>query len=81
MYKYRLIEQEEDKVKKFHEERIMAFDTLVSRLEDIKKTLRQSKIETIKYYRDNPKSYAVVIGTDLIGDYINDIETLLKPEE
>lgn len=81
MYKYRLIEQEEDKVKKFHEERIMAFDTLEFRLEDIKKALRQAKIETIKYYRDNPKSYAVVIGTDLISDYINDIETLLKPEE
>ena len=80
MYKYRLIEQE-DKVKKFHEKRIMAFDTLESRLEDIKKLLRQAKIETIKYYRENPKSYAVDKPTDLIGDYINDIEILLKSEE
>ena len=56
MYKYRLIEQE-DKVKKFHEERIMAFDILEARLEDIKKLLRQAKIETIKYYRENPNSY------------------------
>lgn len=80
MYKYRLIEQEE-KVKKFHEERIMAFDTLESRLEDIKKALRQAKIETIKHYRENPKSYAVVKGTDLISDYINDIETLLNTKE
>jgi len=81
MYKYRLIEQEEDKVKKFHDERIMAFDTLESRLEDIKKALRQAKIETIKYYRENPKSYSVVKGTDLISDYINDIETLLNTKE
>lgn len=81
MYKYRLIEQEEDKVKKFHEERIMAFDALESRLEDIKKILRQAKIETIKYYRENPKSYAVVKPTDLVGDFIKDIETLLKSEE
>ena len=81
MYKYRLIEQEEDKAGKFHEERIMAFDALESRLEDIKKALRQAKIETIKYYRENPKSYAVVKPTDLIGDFIKDIETLLKPEE
>ena len=81
MYKYRLKEQEEDQVKKFHDERIVAFDTLESRLENIKKGLRQAKIETIKYYRENPKSYAVVIGTDLISALIDDIETLLKPEE
>lgn len=81
MYKYKLIEQEEDKVKKFHEKRIMAFDTLESRLENIKKGLRQAKIETIKYYRENPKSYAVVKGTDLIGALIDDIETLLNPGE
>ena len=81
MYKYKLIEQEEDKVKKFHDERIMAFDALESRLENIKKGLRQAKIETIKYYRENPKSYGVVTGTDLIGSLIDDIEILLKPEE
>jgi hypothetical protein len=80
MYKYKLSEQE-DKVKKFHDKRIMAFDTLESRLEDVKKSLRQAKIETIKYYRENPKSYAVVKPTDLIGDFIKDIETLLNPEE
>ena len=77
MYKYKVVEQEE-KVSKFHDERIMAFDSLEARLEDIKKVLRQSKIETIKYYRENPNSYAVVTGTDLINDYINDIETLLN---
>ena len=78
MYKYRLIEQEEDQVKKFHEKRIMAFDTIESRLENIKKDIRQAKIETIKYYRENPKSYAVVKGTDLIEDYFKDIESLLE---
>ena len=80
MYNYKLTEQE-DKVKKFHEKRIMAFDALEARLENIKKLLRQGKIETIKYYRENPKSYAVDKPTDLIGDYINDIEILLKGEE
>jgi len=80
MYKYKLKEQE-DKVKKFHEERIVTFDNLESRLDNIKKILRQAKIETIKYYRENPQSYAVVKPTDLIGDYIKDIETLLKSEE
>jgi hypothetical protein len=81
MYKYRLKEQEDEKVKKFHEERIIAFDSLESQLEDLKKLLRQGKIETIKYYRENPDSYAVVKGTDLINDYIKDIKILLKGEE
>jgi hypothetical protein len=81
MYKYRLKEQEDEKAKKFHEERIIAFDSLESQLEDLKKLLRQGKIETIKYYRENPDSYAVVKGTDLINDYIKDIKILLKGEE
>ena len=79
MYNYKLTEQE-DKVQKFHEERIMVFDTLEARLENIKKLLRQGKIETIKVYREQPNTFAVVKPTDLIGDYINDIEILLKGE-
>ena len=59
----------------------MAFDALESRLENVKKGLRQSKIETIKYYRENPKSYGVVIGTDLVGSLLDDIEILLNPKE
>ena len=55
----------------------MVFDDLELRLDNIKKLIRQSKIETIKYYRENPTSFAVFKPTDLIGDYIKDIETLL----
>ena len=54
MYKYRLVEQEE-KVSKFHQERVDAFDKIEARLDNIKKSLRQAKIETIKYYRENFK--------------------------
>ena len=74
----RNIKENEDKASKFHEERIEAFDKLEARFEDIKKSIKLAKIETIKYYRDNPKSYAVVIGTDMINDYFKDIETLLQ---
>jgi len=77
MYKGNIKEQE-DKVSKFHEERIVAFDKLESRLIELKKLIKLGKIETIKYYRENPKSYAVVIGTDMLNDYFNDIETLLQ---
>ena len=78
MYKYTLVKEEESKVEKFQEKRINAFDEIEKRLEAIKKPLRLAKINTIKYYRDNPNSFSVVTGTDLINDYISDIETLLK---
>ena len=74
----RNIKENKDKVSKFHAERIEAFDKLESRFEDIKKLIKLGKIETIKYYRDNPNSFSVVIGTDMINDYFNDIETLLQ---
>ena len=77
MYKYKIKEQGDETLKKFHDERIMAFDSLEARLENIQKLLRQGKIETIAYYRENPTSYAVVKGTDLINVYINEIEILL----
>ena len=77
MYEYRLDEQE-DSLEQFQQKRIDAFDEIEDKLEDVKKLLRQAKIATIKYYRrDEPKSYSVVYGTDLIKDYIKDIETLL----
>ena len=74
----RNINEQEDKATKFHEERIAAFDKLETRFDDIKKSIKLAKIETIKYYRENPDSYAVLIGTDMLNDYFNDIETLLQ---
>ena len=75
--KYRLVKEQENKVEQFQKKRIDAFDELESKLENVKKLLRQGKISTIKYYRENPGSFGVFIGTDLIGDYFKDIETLL----
>lgn len=73
------IKEEEDKLEKFQQGRIDAFDEIENNLDDLKKIIRQAKIETVKYYRqDEPKSYSVVYGTDLIKDYIKDIETLLE---
>ena len=72
------IREETSKEDLFQEERIRAFEEIENRLDAIKKLLRQAKIETIKYYSENPSSYAVVKPTDLINDYIKDIETLLE---
>ena len=74
-----LIKEEEDKLEKFQQGRIDAFDEIENELKSLIKPLRQAKIETIKYYReDEPKSYSVKYGTDLIKDYIKDIKTLLE---
>jgi len=76
--KYKLVKEQEDKVKKFQKERIEAFNKIENQLGQLKKLLRQGKIDTIKYYRDNPDSFGVVVGTDLIIDYFKDIYTLLE---
>lgn len=77
--KYRLVKEDDDKLEKFQQGRIDAFDEIENKLDDLKKKLRQAKIQTVKYYRqDEPKSYSVVYGTDLIKDYLKDIETLLE---
>ncbi len=75
--KYKLVKEQENKAEQFQKQRIEAFNQLETKLENIKKLLRQGKINTIKYYRENPGSFDVFIGTDLIGDYFKDIETLL----
>ncbi len=77
MYKYKIVEQE-DKASEYQKKRIDAFDTIEDRLDNIKKQLRQGKIETIKVYREQPDTFAVVKPTDLINDFLSDIETLLK---
>lgn len=88
MYKYRLKEQDEEPIDKaeqakpelWQNERIAAFDQLEGRLKDIQRLLRQGKLETQRFYRENPKSFEVVRGTDLIEDYFKDIETLLQQD-
>jgi outer membrane PBP1 activator LpoA protein len=79
MYRYKLNEDVTEK-DRWQQSRIDAFDDLEARLDNVKKLLRQGKLRTNKYYRENPDSYGVLIGTDLISEYINDIETLLKGE-
>jgi hypothetical protein len=77
MYNYKLIEQD-NKAIKFQEERINVFEGLEDRIDNIKKLLRQAKIETIKTYREQPDTFAIVKPTDLIGEFLKDIETLLE---
>jgi len=77
MYKYSIVEQD-DKASQYQQERIDAFDKIETRLDSIKKLLRQAKIETVKTYREQPNTFAVVKPTDMINDFLKDIETLLE---
>jgi len=81
MYKYRINENDQAKAEKFQKSRIDAFSDIEKQLVDVVKTIRQAKIETIAYYRDNPDKFAIVYGTDLIQDYLNDIKILLTPDK
>lgn len=82
--KYKLkkkqIKEEENKspLQIFHEERIGAFDEIEESLNNIYKTLSNAKNETADFYQSNPGSYEVVYATDLIKDYLKDINELLS---
>jgi hypothetical protein len=70
--------EEDSSLYKFQEDRIKAFDLIFNEINQISSKLRDSKNETIEYYKNNPQSYSVIIPTDLILDYLKDITELLK---
>lgn len=75
------LHEAENDVEVFQKQRIQDFNELENRLDILKKKLRQGKLSTERYYRENPKSYSVVYGTDMINDYFNDIEELLTQDQ
>jgi len=83
MYKYKLNERAFDQpqdVLVFQEKRIAAFKDIEARINALYPLLDNAKDETIAYYEDKPSSFSVVTPTDLILDYIKDIEQLLKQQ-
>jgi len=84
MYKYKLSKtlNEADPARlQFQEKRIAAFKEIEEKLNNLYPLIDNAKEETIAYYKDQPQSYSVVIPTDLILEYLNDIETLLKQND
>ena len=77
MFKYRLKEANNQQ-KSFQDDRIRVFDEIVKDIELIRDSLFKAKQQTIQYYKQNPESFDVLISTDIIKDYLNDIKTLLK---
>ncbi len=81
MYKYKLnLNERDEKRAQFQEKRIQSFQEIEKRLNNLYPLIDKAKDETIAYYQDKPESYSVVYATDLILDYIKDIENLLKQQ-
>jgi len=66
--------------RKFVKERIMAFDAIEDKLNQLVPMLQQAKNKTIDYYRNKPESYAVVYGTDLAQEYLDDLINLFNEQ-
>lgn len=66
--------------REFIKSRIMAFDALEDKLNQLVPLMQQAKNKTIDYYRNKPESYAVVYGTDLAQEYLNDLIELFKQD-
>lgn len=66
--------------RKFVKERIMAFDAIEDKLNQLIPLMQQAKNKTIDYYRNKPESYAIVYGTDLAQEYLDDLIELFKQE-
>ena len=64
--------------KKFIASRILGFDELERKLNELLPFLQQAKHETMDYYRQTPESFSIVYGTDLANDYLNDLIELFK---
>lgn len=81
MYKYKLkspIKETTPDRAQFQNERIDAFKAIEHRLNSLYPSINRAKDETIAHYKENPQSYSVVVPTDLIMDYLNDIDKLLN---
>jgi hypothetical protein len=59
--------------KKFISSRILGFDELETKLNQLIPLLQQAKHKTIDYYRQNPDTFNVLYGTDIANDYLNDL--------
>lgn len=80
-YRYKLKLKEADPGRaQFQEKRIRAFKEIEARINNLYPLLDNAMDETINYYKEKPESYAVVYPTDLVLEYIKDIEDLLKNE-
>lgn len=64
--------------RKFIASRLLAFDALEDKLNQLIPLLQQAKHETFDYYKQKPESFGIVYGTDLAQEYLDDLIELFK---
>ena len=64
--------------KKFITSRILGFDQLETKLNELIPLLQQAKHKTLDFYRQDPNSFTVLYGTDIANDYLNDLLELFR---
>ena len=66
--------------RKFVKSRLLGFDAIEDKLNQLVPMMQKAKNKTVDYYRQNPDSYAVVYGTDLAQEYLNDLINLFNEQ-
>jgi hypothetical protein len=64
--------------RKFIASRLLAFDAVEDKLNQLIPLLQQAKHETMDYYKQQPESFGIVYGTDLAQEYLDDLIELFK---
>tara|TARA_R110002153_G_scaffold110000_2_gene250984 strand:+ start:337 stop:582 length:246 start_codon:yes stop_codon:yes gene_type:complete len=80
MYQYKLKEQPQ-KEKAFQQERLRAFDEVSDKMAQLKVLVDDARVDTEKFYNENPTTFSVVYSTDLAIDYIEDIIKMFKQDQ
>ena len=66
--------------REFIKSRLLGFDAIEDKLNQLVPMMQKAKNKTIDYYKNNPSSYAVVYGTDLAQEYLNDLINLFNEQ-
>jgi len=66
--------------RKFLAQRLEGFNILEKKLNQLIPLLQQARNKTLDYYKNNPKSYAVVYSTDSTNELLDDIINSFTPE-
>ena len=66
--------------RKFIKSRLLGFDAIEDKLNQLVPMMQKAKNKTIDYYRQKPDSYAIVYGTDLAQEYLDDLINLFNEQ-
>lgn len=67
--------------REFLTQRLEGFNTLEKKLNQLVPLLQQARNKTLDYYKNNPKSYAVIYSTDSTNELLDDIINSFTPED